>query len=716
MSDLNHGWPTLPLGQIASEMCLGKMLDKQKNSGTHHPYLRNMNVRWLTFDLSDLKEMKFEQSELNRFSLKHGDLVVCEGGEPGRSAVWKGQTETALIQKALHRIRFRHDLYDPDFAMYFLHYGSLTNQFTNYYTGSTIKHLTGASLSKVPFPIAPVSLQRRIVAKIEELLSELDAGVAALKRVQANLKRYRSAVLKAAVEGRLTEAWRAEHQPHETGSQLLASILKERRNKWEADQLASFAAAGKTPPKGWQARYKEPAAPDTSDLPSLPKSWCWSTLDAIADVTGGLTKDAKRASEKDVQEVPYLRVANVQRGYLDLSEIKTIHASQSDVAALRLLAGDILFNEGGDRDKLGRGWVWSGEIENCIHQNHVFRARLLSTSVQPTLVSHHGNGFGKKWFTKAGKQTTNLASINLGMLRQFPVPLAPADEQAEIVRLLEECLAPSEVIEQETKRDLARSDRLRQSILKQAFEGKLVPQDPTDEPASVLLARIRQQRTAPSATSSSPAAKPKKVSKDVFVRRAAIVSYIVNRLANRRSFGRTQLEKTLHLAQSHLGLELQFAFERYKAGPFDKDIYKIEGVAKKQGWFTKDEPANGKVTYHPGNKIDQMCQSAIRQLADKRAAFDGLLDHIAGMTTDDAELFATAYAAWNDLLIDGRTADDAAIVAEVHGWHEQKKRFTPTQIQSRLTWMRKCGYVPTGKGERTRLASPAKTKRRAKSP
>jgi type I restriction enzyme S subunit len=197
-----------------------------------------------------------------------------------------------------------------------------------------------------------------------------------------------------------------------------------------------------------------------------------------------------------MREVPYLRVANVQRGFLDLSEMKTIKASPGDIQELALRRGDVLFTEGGDRDKLGRGWVWSEELPECIHQNHIFRARLSSSGIQPSLVSHHGNTFGRQWFTKAGKQTTNLASINLGILKRFPVPLPPPAEQEQIVALVEERLSQIDSAEKTIDAELIRAKRLRQSILKRAFEGKLVPQDPQDEPARVLLERIKASREA----------------------------------------------------------------------------------------------------------------------------------------------------------------------------------------------------------------------------
>lgn len=162
--------------------------------------------------------------------------------------------------------------------------------------------------------------------------------------------------------------------------------------------------------------------------------WPASTvaLGDIADVVGGITKDSKRDSVPDLVEVPYLRVANVQRGYLDLAEVVTMRVPRQKAAQLTLEPGDILFNEGGDRDKLGRGAIWEGQMSGCVHQNHVLRARLHNPEFDPRFVSIWGNTFGKGWFEAMGSQTTNLASLNLSTLRAFPIPKLPLDEQREI--------------------------------------------------------------------------------------------------------------------------------------------------------------------------------------------------------------------------------------------------------------------------------------------
>lgn len=351
-------------------------------------------------------------------------------------------------------------------------------------------------MRKIPLSLPPSTEQVRIADNLDELFSDLDAGVAALERTREKLNLYRASVLKAAVEGTLTAEWRAQHPHTELATELLKRILAERRRRWEEDQLDRFKAKGQEPPENWRTKYKEPVAPDTSELPTLPEGWCWATLDQMAEIAGGVTKGQKYSDTDMTRKVPYLRVANVQRGFLDLSEIKEIRARETDIEYLRLQPGDILFNEGGDRDKLGRGWIWQGELSECIHQNHVFRARLISSGVRPKLVSWCGNSYGQQWFMREGKQSVNLASINLTVLRSFPMPLAPTAEQDEIVEAVEDQLSVVDHLEADLDAKLKSAQALRQSILRQAFTGQLVPQDPNDEPALELLKRIITEREA----------------------------------------------------------------------------------------------------------------------------------------------------------------------------------------------------------------------------
>ena len=155
-------WPTQKLETVA-DFCLGKMLDQKKNRGEHLPYLANVNVRWGEFDLADLREMRFEQHELDRYGLKYGDIVMCEGGEPGRCAIWKEQHSSMMIQKALHRIR-PHDCLRPEFLYYFFLHKGRTGHLASLFTGSTIKHLPREKLALVEVPLPPRSAQDQIAS------------------------------------------------------------------------------------------------------------------------------------------------------------------------------------------------------------------------------------------------------------------------------------------------------------------------------------------------------------------------------------------------------------------------------------------------------------------------------------------------------------------------------------------------------------------------
>ena len=508
-SGLPQGWALSTLGAICSKPQYGWTTSAtENNTGVH--LLRTTDITSGMIGWETVPFCEAVPDDVDKYRLRSGDIVISRAGSVGFSYLLRDLPRPAVFASYLIRFRPREGIDERYLAAYLLS-PRYWSQIAEKAAGIALANVNARKLEGVKLPVAPHNEQRRIVAKIEELFSDLDAGVVALERVRANLKRYRASVLKAAVEGRLTARWRTQHPNTEPAAKLLERILAERRKKWEAEQLAKFAKAGKPPPKGWQAKYAQPAAPDTSNLPGLPKGWCWATLEALADVVGGLTKDQKRANEPGVREVPYLRVANVQRGFLDLSEMKNIIASEQDVADLRLMPGDVLFTEGGDRDKLGRGWVWQGELLECVHQNHIFRARLFTPAMQPKFVSHHGNTFGREWFTKAGKQTTNLASINLGILRRFPVAVPPAAEQKLIVDDLDARLSQISEAELLVDHGLKRAARLRQSILKRAFEGKLVPQDPTDEPAEKLLERMASAKAkeAPAKSGTGRAERPR---------------------------------------------------------------------------------------------------------------------------------------------------------------------------------------------------------------
>jgi type I restriction enzyme S subunit len=185
---------------------------------------------------------------------------------------------------------------------------------------------------------------------------------------------------------------------------------------------------------------------DDSDVtregqPPIPTHWAWARLGTLGEIVSGTTKGRDLRGRK-VASYPYLRVANVQRGFLDLNVMKEIEIPVEELDKYRLLPGDVLFTEGGDWDKLGRSVVWNGEINPCIHQNHVFRARLALPALEPRWVSMYSNSpVGRAYFMDAAKQTTNLASINATQLRACPIPVPPLAEQRRIVAKVDQLMA-----------------------------------------------------------------------------------------------------------------------------------------------------------------------------------------------------------------------------------------------------------------------------------
>ena len=177
------------------------MLDKEKNTGVPRKYLRNINVRWFSFDLTDLLEMRIEDDEIEKYSICKGDLIICEGGEPGRCAVWQ-RDDALFYQKALHRVRFI-DGSNPFFYMYYLWYATQTGQLKPYYTGTGIKHLTGQSLVKVPVPTVGKEIQNNTVTEIESRLSVCDSIEQTVDTALQQAEAMRQSILKQAFEGRL---------------------------------------------------------------------------------------------------------------------------------------------------------------------------------------------------------------------------------------------------------------------------------------------------------------------------------------------------------------------------------------------------------------------------------------------------------------------------------------------------------------------------------
>ncbi len=343
-------------------------------------------------------------------------------------------------------------------------------------------------------PIPPLAEQRRIVAALDSYFSRLDEAEAGLERVQRNLKRYRASVLQAAVSGRLVpteaELARAEGRTYEPASELLARILTERRRKW--------AESGK------RGKYKEPTPLDLSNLPDLPEGWCWATLGQCATrITKGTTPTTLGHKYTD-SGIRFVRVENLSGGRVNHQSQMQYISSEADkaLARSRLLQGDVLFSIAGTIGK-----VAVVEVNDLPANTNQAVAILRGTSsvFEPQfLLAVLASGYGQ--VTAASRARGGaMNNISLADLTETAVPLPPLAEQRTIAAECSARLSEAEAIERNILTASQRTRSLRQSILKWAFEGKLVDQDPGDEPAAVLLERIRAERAARRGEGTRPA-------------------------------------------------------------------------------------------------------------------------------------------------------------------------------------------------------------------
>ena len=316
-----------------------------------------------------------------------------------------------------------------------------------------------------------------------------------MKRAKANLKRYRAAVLKAAVEGKLTEEWRTKHPAKESASKLLERILKVRRQKWEADQLAKFAAAGKEPPKNWKEKYVEPTPPDTTGLPELPEAWCWSSLGTL--LREPLRNGHSARASGDGTGVRTITLTAITYGDFSEQNVKYTIADPLNVEDLWIEPGDIFIERSNTPEPVGTARVFLGPARFAIFPDLLIRIRASASMDVGYCGLFLASHLARRYFqTNAKGLAGSMPKIDQSTIMRCAVPVPPLDEQSQIETDVSERLSQIDAVETEVVHSLLRAARLRQSILKKAFEGKLVPQDSTDEPASVLLQRLRASRSA----------------------------------------------------------------------------------------------------------------------------------------------------------------------------------------------------------------------------
>jgi len=371
----------------------------------------------------------------------------------------------------------------PEWLFYQVQNGAFVEAMSTAVQGVVYPAVRPKDVNAYRVSIAPIPEQRRIVAAIEEQFTRLDAAVSSLQRARANLKRYRASVLARAVEGRLinTQAVSTRGNARSfTSEELLALALVE-----PPDLANTFRHAEDAPtPAGGSARQ-------------YPGGWSSATIGQLATRVqyGTSAKTDGRA-----EGIPILRMGNIVDGRLRFEKLKYLPEDHVDLPGLMLEPGDILFNRTNSAELVGKSAVYRGQPNPCSFASYLIRVQLAPGYDPDYLVFYLNSTHGRAWVKSVVSQQVGQANVNGKKLQELVVPVPPIAEQLHIVQDAERRLSSVDEAEAAVNSSLKRAHRLRQTILKRAFEGQLVPQDPTDEPASALLERIRGERTSANGT------------------------------------------------------------------------------------------------------------------------------------------------------------------------------------------------------------------------
>ena len=403
-----------------------------------------------------------------------GDILISTANSydlVGKVAPVRTMPHRATLGAFISLLRPREEL-DAKFAYYQISWSDTQDRIRS--TASTTTNISNVStkkLSNIELAFPPREQQQRIVAEIEKQFSRLDEAVANLKRVKANLKRYKAAVLKAAVEGKLTEEWRKAHPDVEPASKLLDRILAERRAKWEEAELAKMEAKGEVPKNDkWKAKYKEPAEPETTNLPALPEGWVWATWDQISNwVTYGFTRPMPHVEAG----MPIVTAKHVVAGKIELHDThKTPYENYAQLSDKdRPEAGDILITKDGT---IGRAAVVPEHDGFCINQSVAVVWLRSCPILREYLLAVIESEFVQKPVREKARGVA-IKHLSITDFAKLALPIPSMHEQSLLADEVDRRRSLIREAEAQVDANLQRAIRLRQAILAKAFSGMLAP-------------------------------------------------------------------------------------------------------------------------------------------------------------------------------------------------------------------------------------------------
>jgi len=464
MPRLPKGWVYARIKDIC-DLINGRAFKPSEWSSTGLPIVRIQN---LNNPDADFNYCNFQVAD--KFLIDSGQLLFAWSGTPETSFgahIWnKGK---AALNQHIFRVEIREDYLAKRFIMHLFNH-NVSEYIKKAHGTAGLAHITKGHFENSVVSIPPLNEEHRIASKLEELFTKLDAGVKSLQTVKAQLKRYRQSVLKSAFEGRLTEAWRRIHKDElEPASKLLERIREERRNETKKRKILSPV--------------------DATDLPELPEGWIWTR---VGEVVTRIQYGSSEKATEDASGVPVLRMGNIQEGSLIFEDLKYYPEGQPQLNDFMLDPGDVLFNRTNSAELVGKTAVYEHWHPQATFASYLIRAKVNDRIYDPHILAFFINSYyGRRYIASVVSQQVGQANVNGTKLSAMQIPFPSLPEQKAIAEEIKRHFSIVDYVEKTISNSSRQAEKLRQSILKLAFEGKLVSQDPSDEPASVLLERIK---------------------------------------------------------------------------------------------------------------------------------------------------------------------------------------------------------------------------------
>ena len=451
MSELPEAWTKTTVGELADSIQYGHTASSTSEE-VGPRFLRITDIQENRVDWETVPFCKIPQSQIPKYRLAKGDLVFARtGATVGKSFLIQTEIPESIFASYLIRVRVTKAI-EARYLYHFFQSSDYWHQISDSSSGIGQPNVNGKKLAAITLPIAPIAEQRRIVARIEELFSRLDAGVAALRHAKAQLQRYRQSVLAAAVTGQLTQPWREQHPDTEPAAALRRSLIETRQVMWTG-------------------KYHSPVPVARDQSRVIPESWAWMSADEL--IREPLKNGLSLKGFANPPGVAVLKLDALNENGLDYSKRQYLRTDSPKVAEIQIERGDFLISRGNGSLRL----LAKGVLADVVPENVIFPDTMIRFRFPPAL---------HRWISVAwrsrvlrgqiegrAKSTAGIYKIAQGDLRPIAIPIPPLAEQHQIVAEVESRTTAIDHLEAELDRHITRSNRLRQSILAAAFSGKL---------------------------------------------------------------------------------------------------------------------------------------------------------------------------------------------------------------------------------------------------